>query len=185
MHPALRKGPLFYENTHPIFHFFLQKHPPPILFSYSGSSSSSSSSKSPFTLSVAGLCIYAKRWCRLLLCRERKERKVIVACEDSQASQDRRQCTETMKPLQCGDHRECRDHPDRRSAFLAVRYKACCAKILQCIVHRDIKLRPISSPDVREAQAMRAYDLLLFFNTGWLKIKYPTGEYAISPQPVV
>ena len=27
MHPALRKGPLFYEKTHPIFHFFT-KHPP-------------------------------------------------------------------------------------------------------------------------------------------------------------
>jgi len=23
------------------------------------------------------------------------------------------------------------------------------------------------------------------FSTGWLKIKYPTGEYAISQQPVV
>jgi len=23
------------------------------------------------------------------------------------------------------------------------------------------------------------------YYTGWLKIKYPTGEYAISPQPVV
>jgi len=27
--------------------------------------------------------------------------------------------------------------------------------------------------------------LLLLHHTGWLKTKYPTGEYAISPQPVV
>jgi len=31
MHPALRKGPLFLQDN-PIFHFFLQKAPPPILF---------------------------------------------------------------------------------------------------------------------------------------------------------
>jgi len=34
-------------------------------------------------------------------------------------------------------------------------------------------------------------DRLIYLNlptlkyTGWLKIKYPTGEYAVSPQPVV
>ena len=27
--------------------------------------------------------------------------------------------------------------------------------------------------------------IVLYTSTGWLKIKYPTGEYAISPQPVV
>ena len=33
MHPALRKGPLFYNKTHPHFPlFFTKKHPPPISF---------------------------------------------------------------------------------------------------------------------------------------------------------
>ena len=32
MHPALKKGPLFFTNNAPIFHFFYKKTPLPISF---------------------------------------------------------------------------------------------------------------------------------------------------------
>jgi len=40
-------------------------------------------------------------------------------------------------------------------------------------------------PDLRSGGIPQFNRCLSVQHTGWLKIKYPTGEYAISPQPVV
>ena len=58
-----------------------------------------------------------------------------------------------------------------------------CAKYLHDLHAAVIKISSFFF--ILSKKTKRVYRIFLYHCTGWLKIKYPTGEYAISPQPVV